>query len=43
VPSYIRFTFLLLRLVDPIARDRSIAGLGVDVGHDKWSSGQKTT
>jgi hypothetical protein len=30
-------------LVDPIARDRSIEWLGVNVGYGRWLSGRNTT
>jgi hypothetical protein len=40
--SCIRITFCSF-LVNPMARVKTIVLLGVDVGHDRWSCGQKTT
>jgi hypothetical protein len=41
VPSCIAITFRSI-LIDPIARDRSLA-MARQVGYDRWPSGRKTT
>jgi hypothetical protein len=42
MPRYIRITFRSF-LDNPMARVKAIALLGIDVGHDRWSCGRKTT